>query len=95
VFRSTVEEAQKRLTHREFIEWLAEYELEPWGTLREDARHAIQCQAIAGGHAEDYTPRFEFGTRKTSAAEAQAGFRAYSKHCMAQAGKGAKRKGKQ
>lgn len=68
----TREELLCRITARELVEWMAYYELEPWGEERADLRAAIVASTIAnifrGKRAaykvEDFMP--EFGRRAKS-----------------------------
>ena len=63
----SVSEAQQRISASEFAEWMAFYQIEPFGEDRHDLRHGILCSVIAGlfaskGNApkpEDFIPRFD------------------------------------
>ena len=61
----TVKEAQEGMTSREFAEWAAYYDLEPFGERRADLRAGRICATFAnvmgGGKATpaDFMPSFE------------------------------------
>lgn len=56
----TVAELSDRLSYRELLEWMAYYELEPWGAERDDLRSGISTAAIvqmwAGKNARKIKP---------------------------------------
>lgn len=56
----TVAELSDRMSYRELIEWMAYYELEPWGAERDDLRSGISTAALvrmwAGKNAKKITP---------------------------------------
>jgi len=43
----TVRELKSRLTYNEFTEWMAYYQLEPFGEFRSDLRNGALCSLIA------------------------------------------------
>jgi hypothetical protein len=48
----TLAEAQSRMSKEEFLLWLADYQLEPWGETRDDMRAtalAFTVAAVNGG----------------------------------------------
>lgn len=78
------------MSRAELMEWAAAYDIEPWGELREDARHGIACATIdnmivniahgARGDRQpsDYMPKFTAAQRvPTSAEESKKGFASY------------------
>lgn len=60
----TVDEAQERLTWREFRDWCAFYAVDPWGPERNDLAIAQLCALVAnavGGKrfkTADFVPQF-------------------------------------
>lgn len=64
---STVGELQERMSSREFAEWMAFAQVEPFGPEREDFRAALVAQTVANfsGRAkkaltiEDFMPKFD------------------------------------
>ena len=59
-------EAQERISSAEYTEWLAYYQIEPWGDERADLRNGILCALTANMHrskgrkfkAGDFMPKF-------------------------------------
>ena len=45
----TEEELGARITSAEMTNWIAFYQLEPWGCLADDQRAALICKVIADG----------------------------------------------
>lgn len=62
-----VAECQARIGSAEFTDWLAYYQLEPWGEERADIRNAILCALVANvfrgkgrrAKLKDFLPRFD------------------------------------
>jgi len=55
----TVAECQKRMSVQEFFEWVAFYQLEPWGEVRADYRSAIVSTILANSNRAKNTPPFK------------------------------------
>ena len=66
----TISELQQTLTHSEFIDWCAFYQLEPWGENRADLRAGIIASTMTNLYASwvgsktttnpaDFMPTFE------------------------------------
>lgn len=61
-------EVQRTISGREFAEWLAYYQIEPWGEERADLRAGIVASTVANVHRtksqkaykpEDFVPKFK------------------------------------
>lgn len=46
----TVSELEDSLSSSELVEWMALYEMEPWGVWRDNYHHAMQCALLANVH---------------------------------------------
>lgn len=76
----SVGQAQARIGSAEFTDWLAYYQLEPFGEERADLRHAVLCALVAnifrgkGRRAKltDFMPRFDEEPRPQSLADMRA-----------------------
>lgn len=76
----TVAELQDRMPYREFLEWVAFYQIEPWGDVRGDMQTALLAGLTANIHRDrkkqskaftpaDFMPDF---WRKTQGASSRA-----------------------
>lgn len=45
--KCTVEELYSRMSHDEFLEWVAFYRINPWGAEIEDVKNSLVCSTIA------------------------------------------------
>lgn len=54
----TIEELDE-MPSSEFTEWCAFYQLEPWGTDREDWRAGMQASVVANVNRSSKTPEFK------------------------------------
>lgn len=55
----TVRELQERIDAREFMEWAAYYQTDPWGGERGDLQAAIVASTIANVHRDPKKPAFK------------------------------------
>jgi len=64
----SVRRAQREISAREFSEWLAYGQIEPWGEQRADMRNALVCCILANAHrgknqaafkVDDFMPEFD------------------------------------
>lgn len=78
----TVQELLTRVSAQELAEWLAYYELEPWGEWRADTRAGIVACTVANAHRnpkkqrkaytpEDFMPDFTGERRKQAPGQMQ------------------------
>lgn len=84
----TVVEAQSRIDSREFAEWIAYYNVEPFGEERGDLRNGIVAAAIVNTAANrksgapatpgDFMPFSEARKRRMSAIELENGLTAFA-----------------
>lgn len=70
-----MEELLARISSRELAEWMAYYEIEPFGEERADVRAALVASTVANVHRgkkrrayklDDFMPRFERKTKQTA-----------------------------
>lgn len=75
-----MEEAQERLSAKEFSEWLAYFQLEPWGEYRDDLRMGVLTVRVANAlrskdsqptTLKDYIFRFDEDPEEKTEAEKQ------------------------
>ena len=71
----SVREAQQRIDSREFVQWIALYNIEPWGEVRNDFMVAQLCAIMVNAwrgkgskavQAADFMPRFDRPTKTTT-----------------------------
>jgi hypothetical protein len=66
---STVTDLQERMPHREYVDWVALWQIEPWGDVRGDMQAALVATLLANAHRDrkkrqkpydpaDFMPRF-------------------------------------
>jgi hypothetical protein len=53
------ENFQNRVTRRQYLEWVALYQIQPFGVIRGDYQAATVARAIAGGKLTDHMPLIE------------------------------------
>ena len=60
----TVAELQDRMPHREFVDWVALYQIEPWGDVRGDMQAALITGLLANVHRDKKKRPKPFGTHE-------------------------------
>ena len=76
----SVVEAQARISSQEYTEWLAYYQIDPWGEERSDLRNAMLAMLLANQYRskgrrafkiEDFIPKFGRERKRQTAEEAK------------------------